>query len=382
MQLRMINNIFKLVRETANRNYKGFFIVISFVCFLGLLLSTLLALPWGNFVSASCRWDCFWYSDIVENGYSRLPLLYDPLRPAQGAWAFFPLYPLLTRTTGYFLALNTQSAGLLVNIILWPFLIFLCYRDLELRNIHVDRFLFSALFVVYPFNIWYTAQYSEAIYGVLLMAAIVTLRSERVGLAALMCALLSTSRPTGFIMTICLSAWWLFSTPRDSKNFIRNAVYRRISDSLLLVAAGGAGLSLFVLYLFYVTGDGFAFAHVEIAWNKKFCFFVFNIFRAFKHKHERAFGIYALLSTLVIGKMCSRKWWLNALLVGTTALLASSTGVQSIERYVFANPLTMQFLACITLSCSRRLIWIALTVMIIMHIATTLLWYKESILVI
>lgn len=317
----MINNIFKLARETANRDYKGFLIVISSVCFFGLLLSGLLALPWGNLVAATCRWDCFWYNDIVKNGYPRLPLLYDPLRPTQGAWAFFPLYPLITSTIGYFLVLNTQSAGLLVNVILWPFLIFLCYRDLELRNTHVDRFLFSVLLVVYPFNIWYTAQYSEAIYGVLLMAAIVALRRERVGWAALMCALLSTSRPTGFIMTSCLSAWWLFSAPRDSKNFIRNEVYRRISDSLLLVAAGGAGLSLFVLYLFYITGDGFAFAHVEIAWNKKFRFFIFNIFRAFKHQHERAFGIYALLSILVIGKMCSRKWALNAFLVGTTALL-------------------------------------------------------------
>ncbi|NHO33533.1 hypothetical protein [Acetobacter fallax] len=374
----MVSNVFRGVLQTANSGRKGFVIVILATCAASLLLSALLALPWGGLASASCRWDCFWYSDIATNGYSRLPLLYDGKRPAQASWAFFPLYPLLTSTLRHFLALSTQSAGLLVNIALWPFLIFLCNRDLELRDIRTDRVFFVLFFVLYPFNVWYTAQYSEAVYGATLMAAIVALRSGWIGLAALTCALMAIARPTGFIMTVCLSAWWLFSRPRDAAIFTRETVRHRLSDSLLLIAAGGAGLSLFVLYLFHLTGDGFAFAHVEIAWHKRFRFFLLHIFHALGHKHQIQFGVFALLAVAIIWRMCSRAWALNAFLVGSTALLASSAGAESIERYVFGNPLTIQFLACSTLSRSQRFAQISLAIMACLHIVTTILWYRES----
>lgn len=378
----MMRDVCKTIQKIANSNYKNFFIVIVVACFLNILASALLALPWGNLISASCRWDCFWYSDVATNGYSRIPLLYDVRRPAQAAWAFFPLYPLISSTISHFFAINVQSAGFLVNIILWPFVIFLCYRDLELRNIYTNRLFFLLFFIFYPFNIWYTAQYSEAIYGLLLMTAIVTLRSGQVELAALICAFLSIARPTGIIMTICLSAWWLLSNPKNTRICTNRPLQHRISDSLLLIAAGGAGLSLFVLYLFHLTGDGFAFTHVEIAWHKKFRFFLFHILHALSHKHEIFSGIFAILSLLLIGKMFSRTWALNVFLVGSTALLASSTGTQSIERYVFGNPLTIQFLACSTLSRSQRFIWITIIAMAILHLATTILWYYESNLVI
>ncbi|WP_165760046.1 hypothetical protein [Acetobacter cibinongensis] len=214
------------------------------------------------------------------------------------------------------------------------------------------------------------------------MAAIVALRGKRVELAALTCFFLSIARPTGFIMTACLAVWWLFNTPYNTEICTKNLLQRRISESLLLIVAGGAGLSLFVLYLFHLTGDGFAFAHVEIAWNKKFRFFLFHIAHALTHKHQIYSGIFALLSILVIRKMCSRTWALNVLLVGSTALLACSTGTQSIERYVFGNPLTIQFLAYSTLSRSQKFIWISLGIMALLHVVATILWYNESILLI
>lgn len=260
-----MRDIFLDLQKKTNSSLKVFVIVILAACVAGLSLSALLSLPWGGLASASCRWDCFWYSDIVSNGYSRLPLLYDEKRLAEANWAFFPLYPSLVSALQHLFTLGTQSAGLLINIVLWPILIFLCYRDIELRGIRTDRLLFVLFFVLYPFNIWYTVQYSEAVYGVMLMAAIVALRSGRIGMAALSCALMALARPTGFMMTVCLSVWWLLERPAGTTKFTLDTARNRLSDSLLLIAAGGVGLSLFVLYLFHVTGDGFAFAHVEIA---------------------------------------------------------------------------------------------------------------------
>ncbi|MFT8898208.1 MAG: hypothetical protein ABF968_14805 [Acetobacter sp.] len=373
----MMRDSFLDLQKKTNSSLKVFVIVILAACGAGLSLSALLSLPWGGLASASCRWDCFWYSDIVSNGYSRLPLLYDEKRLAEANWAFFPLYPSLVSASQHLFTLGTQSAGLLINIVLWPLLIFLCYRDIELRSIRTDRLLFVLFFVLYPLNIWYTVQYSEAVYGVMLMAAIVALRSGRIGMAALSCALLALARPTGFMMTVCLSVWWFLERPAGTTKFTLDTERHRLSDSLLLIAAGGVGLSLFVLYLFHVTGDGFAFAHVEIAWHKRFRFFLLHIIHAFSHLNKIQFGVFALLAIVMIWKMCSRQWALNAFLVGSTAFLASSTGVASIERYVFGNPLAIQFLACTLLSRSQRFIMISLLIMAMLHIVTTILWYSQ-----
>ncbi|MBB2204787.1 hypothetical protein [Gluconacetobacter takamatsuzukensis] len=368
--------LFAALRRLSAASSAGLVVVMTGVCAITVVLKALLALPWGGLVAASCQWDCFWYSDIVRNGYSRLPRLDDPLRLAQANWAFFPLYPLLARAVGSGLHLDAVLAEILVNILLWPVLIFLCLRDLELRGLGVDRLLFVLFFVLYPFNVWYMVQYSEALYGVLLMAAIVALRQEQVALAALACALLALARPTGFVMAVCLAGWWLAS----GVSVTRASMMVRVRESLLLVVAGGAGLSVFVLYLFHLTGDGFGFVHVETAWGREFHFFLLHVLYALDSVLI-PFGIYALAAFALVWRMCTPVWALSALLVGTTTLLATSTSVVSVERYALGNPLVIQFLAYMVISLPPRARGMVMAGMGVLSVRMLLLWYSGSYLV-
>ncbi|GAN61381.1 membrane protein [Acetobacter cibinongensis] len=369
----MFGKILCRVQGIANSSDGQFGVVIGLCCLLGVFFSALIALPWGGFISASCQWDCSWYMSVVTDGYTTLPLLDDASRRTQANWAFFPLYPLLVSGLKSVSFLSAKTSGLLVNLLLWPVLIFLSYRDLVLRRMPVDRLLFALFFVCYPFNIWYMAQYSEGIYGVLLVGTVVALRSHKVVWAALICALMALARPTGFVMAIVMAAWWLLhSWPKE-----RLAQKERVTDSLLLVSAAGAGLSLYVLYLFHIMGDGFAFAHVQIAWNRHFGFFLKHVADAFTNKHQVKYGIFAVLGFIVIWRMCKQQWSLNALVVGVTALLASSTGVESIERFIFSNPFTIQFLAYATVSRSRRFMGCVFVGMVLLHVVTTILWYNQ-----
>ncbi|MBV1836808.1 hypothetical protein [Acetobacter estunensis] len=384
--------LFRPLQNLANKSYLGLALIILGGCIVSLVISALLALPWGGLTSASCRWDCVWYDDIVKDGYPKLPHFSDRQHLGRwvghaglASWAFFPLFPLLASLVTHITTLSTHASELAVNFSLWPVLILLCYKDISLRGLHVDRLLFALFFLLYPFNIWYSAQYSEAIYGTLLMAAITALRSQNVNLAAFVCFLLALSRPTGFLMAMCLAIWW-FLKNRSSNNmpasaprpFFHLAANPRLSDSLLLIAAGGAGLSCFVLYLFHLMGDGFAFAHIQIGWNRRFRFFPLHIIHALGHKHQFQYGIYALLAFPLLWKMWARKWFLNAALVSATAILACSSGAQSIERFVFGNPLTIEFLACATLGRSRRFIMTTLAIMACLHVLASILWFKES----
>jgi hypothetical protein len=354
-----------------------FFCALVLMCGLSLAVQAIISLPWGGMVAASCRWDCFWYQDIVQNGYAVLPRLYDDFRPAQASWAFFPLYPLLTILTQKLLHLGSPAAGLLINILLWPLLIVLCWVDLSLRKVEVNKIYFALFFIIYPFNIWYYAQYSEAIYGVLLMAAVVFLRKDRPGATSLLCAFMAAARPTGFIMGACLAAWSLLYGTENPAAPNGSSVRNRVTNSLLILASSGAGLSVYVLYLFHIMGDGFAFAHVEVAWGKEFHFFVYNIIHSFALRGHLS-SIYCIAIIFTLWKMYRPGWGLNLLLSGVTAVLSMSAGLVSIERYFFGNPLVIQFLAYVVLSQRAPVRLGILGVLAVLRIAASFLWYSNS----
>ncbi|MCP1215541.1 hypothetical protein NKW53_05605 [Acetobacter orientalis] len=355
------------------------FLVFLFSGFC-LIIQTILSLHWGGLVEASCRWDCPWYMSIAQDGYSTLPPLEIGGRH-QGArvnWAFFPLYPLIISSLNTFIPLTVKEIGLIVNLIIWPIVILLCYYDTKIRGMKIDKVFFVIFFSFYPFNIWYTAQYSEGIYGLFLMCSLVALRRGYISIGAIACIFLALSRPTGFMMSACLAVWWWFTQNARYTFSKPSFLSTRLLDSTLILVSGGAGLSLYVLYLFHLVGDGFAFSHVETAWRKEFHLFPYYLIHAFFHKKEFKFGLYAFCSIFLIIKMSNKTWSLNATLIGTTALLASCVGLESIERYVFGNPLAIQFLAWSAYSKPPQTRKLILFLMLVGHVITTLMWFKQS----
>ena len=356
-----------------------FYISLILIYALSLGVQEIISLRWGGIVAASCRWDCFWYQDIARNGYSSIPRLYDDFRPAQANWAFFPLYPLLTYLMTKYFDISIGLSGFLINIILWPAIVVLCWIDLKIREIKVSKFIFYLFFIVYPFNIWYYAQYSEAVYGFLLMGAIVALRKNKTNFSTFLCFLLAMSRPTGFLMGGALAIWWLLRKDGEHNSFSIVRIQRkRITDSLLLLAGSGAGLSVYVVYLFHVMGDGFAFKHVEIAWGKDFHFFLYNIVKsAFDGNFISLF--YCVTVLVTVWGMCVLRWGVNAFLMAITAVLSISTGVISVERYFFGNPLVIQFLAYLVISRSGFFLAYIFAILFLLRIFVSFSWYGGSV---
>ncbi|GBQ61746.1 hypothetical protein AA16373_2245 [Komagataeibacter swingsii DSM 16373] len=300
----------------------------------------------------------------------------------QANWAFFPLYPLVSQAVRMGLHISALWAELSVNLLLWPVLIYLCYQELAARAVELDRIGFALFCIIYPFNIWYTSQYSEAVYGVLLVGTLLLLRKNHMAWAALACFLLSLSRPTGFPAAVMIAGWWFFRrtgiTPRTrSIDWGRMAVPAQ--ESFLLVSAAGAGLSVFVIYLYHLMGDGFAFSHVEVGWEKHFSFFLTNFIGSFLQAKKIKLGIYFMASCYFIYGMLVKKWYLNFSIMAFIALMVGSTGLESIERYVFSNPLMIEFLAFLTLTQARIRRWSILTLLFALHIVVIELWFRGHI---
>gem|GEM_PF-5589435 len=318
---------------------------------LGVGVHAVLAGPWGGLIEASCQWDCAWYNHIAAHGYSPFPQIYGPWRHGQADWAFFPLYPVLVGVFARAALLDVSTAGYLLNIAVLPFLIWLCAADLRLQGQKVGVIFVAIFCVLYPFNIWFFAQYSEGVFSTIFMAAIVSLRCNRIFMAAVFLFLLGTARPTGFVLAVCIAGYDL------TTGFFRKIPHGRTfsergMDALLLVSAAGAGVSVYVLYLNHLMGDGFAFLHVQTAWHRRFRFFWMHIIHAFGDWTLLSQAIFALASFIMVVFLFRLNLRFTALIVGTMTLLACSTGTASIERYIFSNPLVIEA-ACSLVYCLR-----------------------------
>ncbi|WP_278367295.1 hypothetical protein [Acetobacter orientalis] len=317
---------------------------------------------------ATCQWDCAWYMGVAQNGYSEHPIVQGPLRLGQANWAFFPLYPLLVKFMSLITTVSIHYAGFYVNVFFWLILVMLIYKNNSLIGVQIDPILFSLFLIVYPLNIWYFSQYSEAIYGILLMSSIIYLRNKNVYYASFFCFLLSLSRPTGFVITICLAFWWLCQNYKNKK-------IMTLKESMLLISVAGFGLSLFVLYLFYKTGDGFAFSHIQLAWGRQFKIFPIHIIQSlcsFKHLDNVLMAVLGVVLVIWMALVGRR---LSALLVGVTIFLATSTGMQSIGRFVFSNPLVMEFFATFTLTRQVKSRIFIIFFMIALHYLVVYCWF-------
>lgn len=371
-----MNKNVKFRMKLKKPTHSKFIYILLIMCIFFYSVIYIAAIPYGGIFAASCKWDCSWYQEIANTGYALQPKTFPLFQKGQANWAFFPLYPELMRSISLITHISTQKTGLIINLSLWPVLICLCIKDLEIRKIKVERNFLLLFFLLYPLNIWYFAQYSEGIYGVTMMAAICMLRQKKIYLAAIGCTLMSLARPTGFMMTCCLALWYVLQEEISWKDIRRDQT--PIIGGMVLIAGGCLGLFSYMLFLHNLVGDGLAFVHIEAAWHRKFGFFLYNVVKAFTQKHLIKYALFAIVSFFILWKMASKKWALNAFLAGVTAFVALSTGVESFERYFFGNPLVIQYLAVTAAIGSKKRSYGFLGAMLFLHILTTILWFKQS----
>jgi hypothetical protein len=154
----------------------------------------------GNeIVGGWCRWDCAWYVDIADHGYSYIA-------GEQSSVAFFPGYPLVARP----LARAIDNTPLALIVVTWigglaALMLFAhwCARRLE----RTAAILAVACFALYPYA-WflYGAGYGDALFLAFAIGAFVLLEHDHPVLAGLAGAAAAATRPLGVAVAIGLLA--------------------------------------------------------------------------------------------------------------------------------------------------------------------------------
>jgi hypothetical protein len=265
--------------------------------------------------------DAWWYRSIAMNGYDKRP--FDKSRDAN--WAFFPLFPLLTKTVGIFgdFAIDAMVVS---NIAFLAALLLLAELTAAPRPADASRAVFYAAF--FPTSYFFSLPQTESLFLALALWAFLAAEREQWWAAGLAGALASLARVSGILL---FPALLVFALQRK----------RRVSEMVWL-ALIPAGLGAFMFYLHRVSGNALAFADIQSRWGRGLTPPWRPIIDAIKCLSRVsvpwnfvALNLATAILLLVVGVVFAiqREWPYAIFTLGSVLLPLSSGSLQSISRY-------------------------------------------------
>ncbi|MDQ4095297.1 MAG: hypothetical protein M3174_03705, partial [Actinomycetota bacterium] len=180
----------------------GAFVVSRLIFYLTALFATTFigavstpAAP-SALIGVSWQWDGFWYSTIIEGGYSWQPGVHSNV-------AFFPLFPMIVRAVSdVFTATSFYTLGVIANHVIfflaligvWFYAEGKAGRDVATRTV----FLVS----LFPTALFYSAAYSEPVFLLTCALSLGALHRRDYLIAGVAGLFASLARPAGLLLVI------------------------------------------------------------------------------------------------------------------------------------------------------------------------------------
>jgi hypothetical protein len=235
----------------------------------------LFADPNNVIVDGLIRDDSWWYTSIVNHGYT----MGNVETGEQGNAAFFPLYPMLVKMVAALIG-NVFVSGLLVSHV--AFLVALGYLYSLTRREFDDETAARAVFYLAaaPTSVFFSAMYTESLFVALVIATFYYSRQQQWDLAALCGALAAATRNTGVLLAAVIALEGLhhygFRIRPDRSSGATLGMYLRRQwqavrsswRSLIAAACVPLGLLAFMGYLTNKFGDPIAFITVQATWGR------------------------------------------------------------------------------------------------------------------
>ena len=223
----------------------------------------------NDFLDLPARWDTGWYLGIAMEGYK-----FDSSAQAdyQQNIAFFPAFPMSVRYLSAVLGRQPLWTG--VGISLVAFFLALGYflrlaRD-ELRD---DDAAVTAvmLLAAYPFAVFFSAAYTEALFLLTLVATVYHFRHGQLWRAAAWGVVCGLTRPNGAFLSVVLGLMAvapMWDAARRRLILPPPAGWLAVGTRLLAAAAPGFGMLAFSAFIYQLTGNPFKWTAQNVAWGR------------------------------------------------------------------------------------------------------------------
>ncbi|MEJ2418984.1 MAG: mannosyltransferase family protein [Exilibacterium sp.] len=334
-----INNIKKVVTSLITKHIQSDLGFILFTAIFSRFLVFLLAWLFNKsfdlnrtFKNLMCSWDCGWYTSIMTGGYDLAPHAHPNGDAAN--WAFFPLFPLLTKALADSAGIHILVAStIIVNL---SFIVAMCvlYEYLK-KLVDEDAARFTAVLLAFsPYSLYFSAPYTEALYFLLMVSTLYCASSDKWIAAGLFAAALSATRNLGVLLFFPLLAIGIKQHGLKPLIKLSNGTERVI----LCLSLVPLGLFLYMFYLHQHVGDALAFKHVQVAWGRTVGSPFRIIGRAFSH--ENLFlnfsAVIACFGLFCGGYLLKKRFFTEGIILLIGTIIPLTTSINSIARYTFS----------------------------------------------
>ncbi len=282
-------------------------------------------------LQAYCQFDCVWFQRIIENGYDLYPRWLSKGNAAN--WAFMPLYPMVSGAISNLF--NVESLiGLIIvtNISFFASLplMLLVLRQLKLGD---DTARFGVWLLAFsPFSAYFVSGYTESTFMALMLGMFLFAYREQWLMVAVLGVCISATRNLGVMMVfpvliLALQAYgW-----REFFRFTERAF--KVVFTLWMIPFG---LFAYMVYLYHLTGDAFAFKHIQVAWGRYMDSPLDWWLSGFELGGRKAYlSIMVIFGWCLNGYLFSQKRWAEATLMFICCTIPLMTGLNAMPRYMF-----------------------------------------------
>jgi hypothetical protein len=201
--------------------------------------------------------DSVYLLGIAAQGYHA-----EPVHAFFRDWAFFPLYPLVTRAFSIVTLGDIAVAGVLVANLAFVAALAVLYR-LSILHLDHDRAVRSLAFMTFaPGAVAFAMAYSDSLFLLLAAGAFLAAEQRRWALMALLYGLATLTRLQGLLLGIPLAVLMAES------NGGWRSLAGWLSPRMAWLAAGPAAFALFAAYLGATFGDPLGMFTAQKAWSE------------------------------------------------------------------------------------------------------------------
>ncbi len=305
----------------------------------------------GSYRNTVCNWDCNWYGEIATRGYDA-----HPDGRGYANWAFFPLFPLLSRGLMHLSGESFVTCASALNFAAFFAVVVAGAAFCRQRFGSRDPFFVALVFLCFPIGIYFRLPYSESLYGLLVLTTLLLAARGRLLASGLFAGLACFCRPTGILLVGSIG---LVALIRLVMALLRGQqTLRTAMPQVARLAAFGiigvAGLLCYALYLDRLVGDPLAFSHAMGAWDRHYASPLARIgyalslhdmsaahFLSSDYRPQTYLALFALLSLPLILWAFALGAPVEGVFLLGTLILSSATGLESEPRYMFCNPVSI-----------------------------------------